>query len=55
MLKPSPAAPQALRIVHHEKERWHCDPMFASGPAPDQSDGRGYRRGLDGPTMPKPI
>ena len=49
----SPAAPQALRIVHHEKERRLRDPWFASSPALDVDAGRGHRRGLDGPTMPK--
>ena len=51
----SPGAPQALRIVHHEKERRQRDPMFASSPAPGVNAGRGHRRGLDGPTMPKPL
>ena len=48
-------APQreALRIVHHEKERRQTGPRFASGPAPRQCAGRGHRRGLDDPTMPK--
>ena len=50
----SPAAPQALRIVHHEKERRHRDPWFASSPPNSVSAGRGHRRGLDGPSMPKP-
>ena len=50
----SPAAPQARRIVHHEKESRRRDPKFASSPAPSVSAGRGHRRGLDGPTMPKP-
>ena len=49
------AAPKALRIVHHEKERRHRDPKSASSPAPRQSDGRGHRRGLDGPSMPNPL
>ena len=52
---PSPAAPQALRINHHEKERRHSDPTFASSPVPHQSAGRGNRRGLDGPTMQKSL
>jgi len=51
---PSPAATQSPRIVHHEKERRHRDPMFASSPAPRRSVGRGHRRGLDGPSMPRP-
>ena len=41
--------------VDHEKERRRVGPMFASSPAPRQSVGRGHRRGLDGPTMPKSL
>src|SRR4051812_27911868 len=48
------AAPTALRIVHHEKERQRSDPNFAPGPVPGKHAGRGHRRGLDGPSMPKP-
>ena len=40
-------------FVDHEKERLHGDARFASSPAPDWSAGRGHRRGLDGPSMPK--
>jgi hypothetical protein len=47
------AAAKALRIVHHDKNRRHRDRTFASSPAPRQPDGRGHRRGLDGPSMPK--
>ena len=46
---------EGVALVGHEKERRHAGPKFASGPAPRQGNGRGYRRGLDGPTMPKPI
>jgi len=46
---------EGAALVGHEKERWHCDPSFASSPAPRQGDGRGHRRGLDGPSMPKPL
>jgi len=42
-------------LVRHEKERWRRDSRFASGPLPDVDAGRGHRRGLDGPTMPKPF
>jgi hypothetical protein len=41
-------------IVHHEKERSRSDRSFASGPVPGHCAGRGHRRGLDGPSMPKP-
>ena len=34
----------AKRIVHHDKERRHVGPWFASGPLIRQSDGRGPRR-----------
>jgi hypothetical protein len=40
-------------VVGHEKERRRRGPPFASGPVARQSDGRGHRRGLDGPSMPK--
>jgi hypothetical protein len=53
--KPSPAAPKARRIVHHEKERRRRDPQFASNPAPGVNAGRVHRRGLDGPSMQKPL
>ena len=49
-----PAAPKALPIVDHEKERLRPDPQFASSPLARVNAGRGHRRGLDGPTMPKP-
>jgi hypothetical protein len=49
----SPAAPKATRIVNHEKERLRRDPKFASSPLARVSAGRGHRRGLDGPTMPR--
>jgi len=52
---PSRAPPKASRLVHHEKERPRIDPKFASSPTARDSDGRGHRRGLDGPTMPNPI
>ena len=50
-----PAGAEGAALVGHEKERRHRDPSFASSPAPRQSDGRGHRRGLDGPSMPKPL
>ena len=40
-------------LVEHEKERRQLGPMFASSPLNRVSAGRGHRRGLDGPTMPK--
>ncbi len=49
---PSRAAPKASCLVEHEKERRQLGPKFASSPEPCQSDGRGLRRGLDGPSMP---
>ena len=49
------AAPQALRIVHHEKKRPHRDPTFASSTVPRQAAGRVHRRGLDGPSMQNPL
>ena len=51
-----PPTPRAagVRFVELEKERRHTGPKFASSPSPRQSDGRGHRRGLDGPTMPLP-
>jgi len=52
---PSSATPKASRLVHHEKERRRAGPKFASSPTARDSDGRGHRRGLDGPTMPNPI
>ena len=45
----------AARGVNHEKERRQAGRWFASSPDPCQSDGRGHRRGLDGPPMPKPF
>jgi len=48
-----PRSAKELRIVHHEKERRRTGPKFASSPLAGDSDGRGHRRGLDGPTMPK--
>jgi len=44
-----------LHVVHHEKERRRAGPRFASRPAPRQGAGRGHRRGLDGPSMPRPL
>jgi hypothetical protein len=41
-------------VVHHDKERRHVDPRFASGQMAGVKAGRGQRRGLDGPTLPKP-
>jgi hypothetical protein len=41
-------------IIHHEKERLRAGPSFASSPLPRQADRRGHRRGLDGPSMPRP-
>ena len=41
-------------FVDHEKERWQLGPTFASSPPARQGDGRGQRRGLDGPTLPRP-
>ena len=38
--------------VHHEKERRHRGPKFASSPVTRQAASRGHRRGLDGPSMP---
>ena len=46
------ATPKARVIVRHEKERLRAGPMFASSTSPGEADGRGHRRGLDGPTMP---
>jgi len=46
---------EGTAFVHHEKERRHPGPTFASGPPPCQSDGRGHRRGLDGPSMPNQL
>ena len=46
---------EAVPIVHHDKSRWQLDSRFASGPATRITVGRGHRRGLDGPTMPKPF
>ena len=45
---------EAVPIVHHDKYRRQLDSRFASGPATRINVGRGHRRGLDGPTMPKP-
>ena len=42
-------------VVGHEKERRHGGPRSASSPPPRKSAGRGHRRGLDGPSMPKPL
>ena len=44
----------ALRIVGHGKERRPAGPHFASSPTARVVDGRGHRRGLDGPSMPGP-
>jgi len=52
---PSSAMPKASRLVHHEKEGRHTGPWFASSPTASDHDGRGHRRGLDGPTMPKQL
>jgi hypothetical protein len=41
-------------VVEHDKERRHEDSMFASVPLAGMGDGRGHRRGLDGPPMPTP-
>jgi hypothetical protein len=40
-------------IVEHDKERLQAGQTFASGPLPGHPAGRGHRRGLDGPSMPK--
>jgi len=42
-------------IVRQDKERRRADRSFASSPPPCQCAGRGHRRGLDGPSMPKPL
>ena len=49
------ARAEGPRIVEHEKERRHREVMFASSPLTSERAGRGHRRGLDGPTMPKTI
>jgi|GEM_PF-2531883 len=46
---------EGAAFVGHEKERRHRGPLFASDPLPRQNAGRGHRRGLDGPSMPKPL
>ena len=48
-------AARSAALVSHEKERLRAGPSFASGPVPCPRAGRGHRRGLDGPPMPKPI
>jgi len=40
-------------IVRHDKERWRAGRSFASSPVARLDAGRGHRRGLDGPSMPK--
>ncbi len=42
------AAAPGARIVHHDRERRHRDPRFASSPSARGAAGRGHRRGLDG-------
>jgi hypothetical protein len=49
------ATPKASPIVRQDKERWRADRPFASGPVPCRFAGRGHRRGLDGPSMPKTL
>jgi len=44
-----------VALVRHEKKRGQLGRSFASSPAPRQCAGRGYRRGLDGPSMPNPF
>ena len=39
-------------FVRPEEERPQRGSTFASSPMPRQSDGRGHRRGLDGPSTP---
>jgi hypothetical protein len=46
---------KASCFVDHEKERWQAGPKFASSPLACVTAGRGHRRGLDGPSMPKPL
>jgi len=50
-----PRGAEGDAIVGHDKERRHAGLTFASSPAPRQIVGRGHRRGLDGPSMPRHI
>ncbi len=48
------AKPARSAAVTHDRKCRHRGQHFASSPASSLGDGRGHRRGLDGPPMPKP-
>jgi len=43
------------RFVEHEKARRRTGPSFASSPLAGHPAGRGHRRALDGPSMPRSL